>query len=405
MDAVPVSVEAQIRREAYISVLRGALADWPTHREFANHIGRTREYLESLLQVDGSRTPGPETARRIVQELRLPERQRESLLEHMLLAADRRLTARRAAIERFANSSPAETLATLRAAHWTATCSADPRQARENYAVLHDVATALVRHRHIHQQPLIAVEACLLLHEAQGVLNRPCDALFHAKLATTIMDLLDPADYRRNRDRFDHLRVNTIYAEAVTLTSLGLARQAEGRLVQADTHMTLSDTASAFWSPHLLRGRLAATSGASRFSLYQVEAYADEIRGIRERRGDPLDPVVNLLTDVSLARAYVRYGSRLSLKKAETLLRPKIERIDQVADLGSVRRVIALRTYARISWARGDEAAWEHYAGQAWSAAAVAGLAHQLHEMRREYGNALAPVVASAAALEPDARA
>ncbi len=384
MDLISVADEARIHRETYIFTLRAALSTLSTHGEFAGRIGRTREYLQSLLQLQGTRTPGPSTAKQIVDALPYPERQRDELLEHMLLAAERRLRDLRKSQKLLRDCSPSDALEILRAAHWTATYSNSTEDVRESYGLIRDVAATLLRQKRAHQQPLVIVEACLLLHDAQSTLY---PALYPARLASTIMENLDPGDYRKHRDRFDHFLVNTHYAEAVTLTTLGHHEQADDRLLHAGARMQASSTAKEFWEAHLLRGRLAALSASPRFRVHQAEDIADRIRTICDRRGDRLDPLVTLLAEVSLARAYVRYGSRLSLRKANKLLRPGIERINQIADLGALRLVIALRTYASVCWACAEFDAWRYYIFRAWDTAEKAGLEHQLNSICRELGN------------------
>jgi hypothetical protein len=388
MEILPVDHEARIHREASIAVLRGWLKDWPTHRAFAVQIGRSRVYLESLLREDGLRTPGAVTAERIVRTLSLADDQRDDLLEQMHLASERRLRAWRALHMLVAESPPEETLERLRAAHWAATYTTDPAQAQKQYQILRDAATVLLQQDGMRQRPLTVVETCLILHDVESVLDRPGAALSHARFARAIMGRLDPGDYRR-RDRFAHFRVNTLYAEVVTLNNLGLASQAEERSAEAEAAMSASGTAAEFWAPHILRGKLAAMSGRARFSLYQVRELADQVRALCDRRGDPLDRQVALHADIALARAYVGYGGRLNLQKADDLLRSDVEHIDRFHDLTLLRRVSLLRTFALICRARGRLDEWEQYVRQALALAEAAGLEHQIHAIRREGGDVI----------------
>ena len=285
-----------------------------------------------------------------------------------------------------------EALERLRAAHWAATYAAAPEEARAQYRLLHDLATALLRQEELRRQPLVLVETCLLLHDVESVLDRPSDALYHARLAGAVVRGLDPRDYRRSRVRFDHLAVNVPYAEAVTLTALGMPRQAVERLEAAQAAASERTTAATFWLPHLYRRRLTALGGQARFSVYQAEEWADRARAACERRNDPLDPQVNLLIDASLARIYLRYGSRLSLRKASRLLRPGVEALQHVPYLGPVRRLTVLTTFAQICWREQRRDEWAQYARQALSLAAAAGLESQVGTLWREYGDALAPI-------------
>lgn len=389
MDLLTVAEEARIRRAAYIAVLRGELGAFETREAFAARIGRARVYLESLLDEDRFRTPGPAITHEIVQALPLEPEQRQDLLDQMLLAAQRRLKARRDATMSVAESSPDEVIAGMREAHWAASYSQEPAQVRAHYRELCDTGELFLRSKRIGHHPLVAAEASLVLHDVLSVLNRPGEALVQAMSAAEVMKRLDPGNYPRSRERLEHLRVNAHVAEAVSLTSLGLANRAEVRLLLAEATFQRSSSAAAFWAPHIARGRLAAHSKQNRFNLYEAVEFARQVKEICDRRGDRFDPQFSLLADVSLARAYIRYGTEPGLKKARLLLRDPIERLDEVPELGALRRAIALRTYARVCWELKARDEWELYLGRAWQVAIEAGLDHQLASMRREYGVAL----------------
>ncbi len=233
MDRLSVREEARIHRGVYVATLRAALAEWEHHADFAASIGRSRVFLSYLLREDGTQTPSPETAERIVKALPLPAEQRTDLFEHMVLAAERRLRARRKARQLVSEASLEDTVAQMRDAHWSAMYAVKASVALPLYQLLQDLAKNLLRSTGLRQHPLVFVETCLLLHDTESVLDRLGDALFHARLASAVMRTLDPADYRRGRERFEHLRVNVAYAEAVTLAALGLANQAERPLLDA----------------------------------------------------------------------------------------------------------------------------------------------------------------------------
>jgi hypothetical protein len=393
VDLVLLPVEARIRREVYGAVVRGVLKDWATHADFAARIGQKREYLEALLQDDGSRTPGPATAERIARALPLSEDQRNDVLEQMLLAGERRLRKWREAHAFWREAPPADGLDALRTAHWAATYAADASTAREQYRLLRDSAADFLRYGRIRRQPLVAVETCLLLHDVQSVLNRPAVALYHAKLAGATMENLDPSDFPGAQERFDHLRVNAYYAEAVTLTTLRLPRRAGERLDEMESAIGESDTAAAFWAPHIVRGRLAAEALLPRFGVRHLEDLAGQARDLCERRADRLDEQMALLADVSLARGYVRFGTDASRRKAMRLLRPAVEGLDRVPDLGPLRRVVVLETFAPVCWARREREEWAEYAGRALAVAEAAGLDHQARRLRQTYGDALDDVI------------
>jgi hypothetical protein len=388
MDLVSVRDEARLHRGVYIATLRAALAEWEQHAHLAASIGRSRVFLSYLLREDGTQTPSPETAERIVKALPLPDEQRNDLFEHMYLAAERRLRAWRAARQWVSEASLEDTVDRMRAAHWAALYAVEASVALPQYQLLLDLAKTFLRFTGLRHHPLVFIETCLLLHDTESVLDRPGDALFHARLASAIMRTLDPADYRRGRERFEHLRVNVSYAEAVTLATLGLAGQAETALLDALAASQRSPTARTFWLPHLYRHQLVTVSRKPRFSQYQVKDLARLAKTACLQRGDPLDPQVDLLIDESLASAYLRYGSDRSIRAAARLLKPAAESIDRVSYLGPLHRTIILKSYARACWAMQRPDEWRHYVHQALTTAIDAGLQHQVRVIRRQYGEA-----------------
>jgi hypothetical protein len=289
-----------------------------------------------------------------------------------------------------------ECLQRMRTAHWDATYAADPAGARPHFFLLRDLAGEVMSHPATRRQPLAMVETCLLRHDAQSVLDRHGDALFHARLATSIMRSLSHGAHRPSDGRFDHYLVNTVYAEAVTLTTLGLVREAQRSLTTAIASLRRGSAEERFWLPHIYRRQLAALTGQSRFTMTEAETLANDAKTACAARGDPLDWQVSLLIDVSLARAYLRYGGAVSryrpirsAKAAYLLLRPGVDALDRIPYLGPLHRVITLRTFARASWAnRAHDEAW-HYAVLALESAEAAGLEHQARVIRRELVGAL----------------
>lgn len=393
MDLLPVLEEARLHRGVAIAMLRSALSGAVTHKAFAARMGRSREYLEYLLREDGNHTPGPETARLMAMHAPLPVGQQQELREHLMLSGKSRLRARRAARDLTAGGEPAGVLDTLRTAHWEALHAADPSRARLAYALLHELASALLERSGRHVHPLDLVETCLLLHDVESVLDRPGAALYHARFAGALLRRLDPGRGRRDQERLDHFAVNAPYAEVVTLTTLRLPRQAGEQLNRALAEADQHPSAKGFWLPHLYRHQLAITTGLPRFSQHQVNTVADQARQALEGRDDPINPRTNLLIDMSLARGYLRYEPQSSServqRKAYDLLRPHVENLERIPYLGPLHRVVVLSTFARICWAGNRRDEWTDAVGRALSLATLAGLGHQERRLRETYGTAL----------------
>jgi hypothetical protein len=271
MELLSVEEEAELRRSAYIAVLRGELGAFESHERFASRIGRARIYLEQLLKDEGGRAPGPRIAHEIVEALPLDPERRRDLLDQMLLAGERRVMARRLEVGAARTTPLDNQIETIRKMHWAASYAGDANIARIQYRGLLATGERFLNQPGNGRRPLIAVETCLVLHDVLSVLNRPAQGLMYAMTAGRVLRRLDPGEYRKERERVHHFRVNAPVAEASSLTSLGLAKQAEHRLLRSEAAMQESETAAAFWTPHIARSKLAALSERNRFMTYYLE--------------------------------------------------------------------------------------------------------------------------------------
>lgn len=386
MPLIPLADEAWIHRQVYIATLRGVLRSSAQHKEFAPRVDISRGYLQYVLQPFNPRSPGPATAERIARALPMTRQEQDDVLEHMLLAGERRLRAWRAAQQVVNEASPRDVLESIRAAHWTATYSADPSEAGAAYVAVRDRAIGLLSAAQAAPHRLLVVEACLLAHDAQSVANRTGEALYYAMAAEAIMGRLSRQDYTRDRPRFDHLKVNALYAKCVSLNSLGAINQADLAFQAAAAVAATTSAAQDQWGPHINRSRIGALSARPRFRLYEIEGLVEQVRRGLDRQADALTPQFALLTDVSLARAYLRHGSDLSLRKAARLLAAHETSVSGMPLLGPLRKVVTLKELARLSRAIGDVERAYRFSNEAIAVATAAGLDHQVGQLRRELG-------------------
>ncbi len=254
-------------------------------------------------------------------------------------------------------------------------------------AVVRDAGKALLRWINPDRDLLTFVEVCLIVHGAQGALNRYDDALYHARWASLVMQHTDPADYSTDAERFDYLRINALYAEIVAYRSLNLPRQASTQCDEI-TPMIRDATGNQqqFWRPHVFKDKIEALCSTARFALSEVEGLADQARAICEKRASPSDAQLLVMIDRALVNAYIRYGSHRSLKKADKILRKQLDQLDQIPGFGPLQRTMFLRTCARLYRVQGRLDDWEQTLKTILKIAQSADLKHQLSQVRQEYG-------------------
>jgi transcriptional regulator with XRE-family HTH domain len=395
--------EAQLHREVYIALLQSALRVPGSKRQLAQQVGITPQYLSYLCDpYDAIHTPSPALAARIAAALPLDVPERQAVLEHMLLARERRLAAERSQRTIGDSAGPVEpVLQQLRAAHQAASFTPTTRAARHAYGILHLVSRQVVEKWDPRREPLACVEAALLLHDAACVLNRPSEALYYAKWAQAVLAPLDARAWRsEDQTRFDHYRVNVWVAEAVAHHNLGLYQPEAAAYMRAEAELAeVNPTARAFWVPHLARGEINALRDRPRFTLSEVDGLARQARAVCERRDDPGDKLLLLLLNEAEGRAYLRYGS---LEKAGQMLRGTLETLDKVPASGALHHVMVLKTVAWWRWAVGDQTEWRHFIELTLRTAITAGLAHQVAGLRQAYGPVLEPVLTMLPELAPD---
>jgi tetratricopeptide (TPR) repeat protein len=337
------------------------------------------------------RTPSPKVAKRIVYALPLSEEQRQSLLEHMVLASERRLRAYNAIRSELPDRPIDDFLSELRQAHQQASFAHDFSLSRAKYRVVREGSGAVLKQLNLDRHPLAFVELCFLRHDAQCVLNRPDDALWYAKLARSVLETLDPSEYRRHREKIDDLVVNAIRAEAVAYHNLKLFREAYRCCEEAEASPAIKRHLD-FWKPHLYRDKINALVGIPRFAITEAEGLAEQVQTVCEKdiyREEENNLLLFLIRE-SLARSYIQHGN---FRKAERILQSELERMDRLSYLGPLHRTLLLRTYARLCWKQGDHYGWQHLIHLALVISFEAGLDHQVSEIQTEYGDVLAPIL------------
>ena len=389
MHYLELAHEAQLHREAYIALLDGLLQTTAAKRHFAQTVGITPQYLSYLLNPF-DRTPGPEVARKMADALPLDPMARDNLLEHLLLASERRLQAHLAAQQEFPKVDVTTDIARLHQAHAAVNFAPNPAQARAQQQLLQETGVLLLRQMHPLHHPLEYAQLCLWLHSVESTRNLHANALYHAKKARAVLGHFTRTEFNAaERKQFDELTFNALRLEAVSYYNLKVARPAYDLCCLGETLPEVQQQPQS-WLPHLYRDKINAYSQLPRFSIREAEQWAHHGKQLCEQVAHDQAPLWAFMLDRSLAQAYLRYGS---VKKATALLQPLVEQVDRLPLVGVLHRVSFLRVYAEALWLTGDRQAWEDVMRVTCQLADDAGLTHQMAEIRRRYGDSLEAVL------------
>ncbi len=316
--------------------------------------------------------------------LPLPHEQQEAWLYHMQRIWELRQGAERHVRAEVEDRRVEEIVEGIKQAHGVATFARDPAVAKTLYRQVRTSAELLLPGVNLERDPINYIELCFLMHEALSVLNRNDEGLWYGKRARWVAESIDdPRRYHIDQERLDHMVVNAIRAEAVADHNLKLFRAALERCEAAERTDALGRDPD-LWKPHLYRDMINALEGIPRFPITRAENLADQVRDICDTRGHESDGMLSFLIQASLARAYVRHRN---FKDACGVLSTGLDHLHRTRNLGPLHQVIFLRTFARFySVQRAYGSDWSYLIREATRIASLAGLEHQLNEMREEFG-------------------
>ncbi len=385
------SQQAYLHRATYAAVLKGILP-WGGEQEFASQvIGITPVYLSNLLNPDHN-PPSQRMAYQIAEALPADAELRLDVLEHMVLARQQQAQADQA-LQMNWTRQPVEAFHDeLRKAYDASTLTSFHRIYDMPLAIVRDAGQTLLSRINPRVDPEIFAEICLIVHAAQGALNRHTNALYLAKLAATVLENADPAIDSYDPERIRYLQINAAYAESVTSRNLNLPRPAYDLCDRILDIVKMENKAQRqYWHPQILKDKIEAVSRLPRFTLSEVEGLANQARTICEARAMPSDARLLLIVDRALINAYIRYGSHSSLKKASRFLQQHLDRQGVFSDIEPLLQAMFLNTCARLHWVKGNLDEWQHFMTAMLKIASESGLEHQIAQAKSAYGKAIEP--------------
>ena len=388
-DFFTLAEQAALHRATYASALKG-LIPWGVEKDLAEReLGVTHVYLSNLLDPYHS-PPSPDLAERIAQADVLPIdlEQRHDLLEHMRLARDLQARSKHR-IRDYAEQDIRATQNLLHEAYDTVLGARSSDALRTHLFALRDSGQSIMQSYDPRRAKLNFVEACLIVHYAQTALNRWIDALHIVNVADAVLARIDPHDEDVERDWHQHLSINLMYARSLTYRHLNLTKQALATADQAIYRLGSTTSAErSIWLPSLYRDKIMSLAQRPRFALAEIEGLGDQIRRFVDQSGRSHATLL-LLLDRSLIDAWVKYGSSRSLKRADALLRLRLNNLAQLDGYGPLPKTMYLRSAAHYFWKMRAYDEWQYFLRILVNTARAAGLRHQLSEARRDFGDAI----------------
>jgi hypothetical protein len=296
-------VDRLIHRQTYIDLIRAYLADYGSQHDLACALGLSEAYVSYLLEplrlASGRRqaehwsvllcaaghevaeafkyvkTPSEVRARRIAEQLLTDADRRDVLRYHISLA--RRRT-------RPAPESPALSASAARAAlemigeiHQAALYDPTEPVTASSYARVWEQAPDLPALIDPRLNPVEHAQALMYLHDTAQVLGRLDLALGFARQAIRMLPASQPGN--AGASAVVRLRINAIFAEIVTLNTLGLRRDALLASKRAESLPGFGDEPET-WLRSFLEQQLASMADFPRASVYLAESTADRAAGL-----------------------------------------------------------------------------------------------------------------------------
>ena len=397
-----------MHRQTYIDLIRAYLVDYGSQRDLACALGLSEAYASFLLEplrLTTSRrraehwsvllcaaghevaeafkyvkTPAEGRARQIADQLLTDAERRDVLLYHIRMA-------RRAAEP--PRDSPAMSAGEARDAlgmvgeiHQAALHNPAEPVTAASYARVWQQARDLPALIDPRLNPAEHAQALMYLHDAAQVLGRPDLALGFARRAICAL----PGGRPESADSpaAVRLRINAIFAEIVTLNTLGLRRDALRASERAESLRGFGDEPQT-WLRSFLEQRLTSMTGLPRSSLYLAESTADRAAGLIPGDWIAQAGITRRLMDVYLSRPTAR-----SMRKAGRLAEDLQRKVTRDSGMAPLRRAQILRSLITYHRRIADTLTVADLIAECLKVTTRANLIHQRDELVREAGGSVA---------------
>lgn len=394
--------ERLIHRQTYISLVRAYLLDYGSQHDLARALGLSEAYASLLLaplHLGASRhevvhwsalllaagyevaeafklikTPSLARAQQIADHLCTDAERREVLLHHINLARG----SVKPSAPATAPLSASEADAAIRAigdVHQVALYHSSEASTAASYAQVWRKALATSEAIDPWHNPAGHAQVLMFLHDTAQALGRADLALGFARKAIRITSA---GTSRRLSDDLIRLRINAMLAEAVSLNTLRLPREAATTIDHAES-LPGYNREPDVWQRSFLEQRLKSVTGSMRASIYSSESTAEAALCLASG-----DTILQAGIKRRLMDVYLRKPTGRNRRIADELAYDLWEAANS-SGISPLRRAQVLRTLARYSALTGDYATMTATISECLRVTIDANLIHQRQELAREF--------------------
>lgn len=391
-----------MHRQTYIDLIRAYLADYGSQGDLARALGITEAYtsylLEPLRLSSGHRrtqhwstilctvghevaeafkyvkTPAEVRAHQIAVQLLTDADRRDVLLYHINMA---RRTARPPPVSPTMSTSDARAaLQVVANTHQAALYTPVGSITAASYTQVWEQARDLPALIDPQLNPAEHAQALMFLHDTVQVLGRPDLALGFARQA--LRALPESQSASADPPAVVRFRINAIFAEIVTLNTLGLHKDALSASMHAQSLPGFGDEPQT-WMRSFLEQRLTSMAGLPRTSLYLAESTADHAGNLI-----PSNPIVQAGITRRLMDVYLSRPTARNNRKASRLATDLHRAVTCDSGMSPLRQAQILRSLIRYQQRVADTSAAADLIAECLRVTTEANLVHQRDALVRQ---------------------
>lgn len=382
---------AAAHREVAISILDAELT-YGKAKDFAAGLGITEVWLSNLRDRREFRFPSIDLAKRIASHLSAPAYVKQIYVDTVAAGIEAYERARGEILIRDYFDLPIDDhVLEINESFRSAVFAKNWENARRMYQRTYDLLLLALRNMSPNRHPFEFLMFCTLTVHVTSAMNLTPIGLFWIQIGKYLQTHLDISSLPKTKHGLD--RNDVLYFllrdEGLAYHNIGLAKKAIESYEHAKwiTHGTPNE---AMWKGDLARNTILALVKSRHFTEKSVTRLYWDSQSDFERRGDSLSILLN---QEALARALISLGTRLSMRKAETLLRDIVPNLVNHPSSGPLHRAIIQKTTADFYLKSGEIEVWESLISEAITIMIDAGLLHQLSSTMAYFGDSLTRVL------------
>lgn len=358
---------------------------------FVRGIGKTLSWFSRFCNIercDLTYLPSLETAKEMAKKLPAPESYREALIFHITEVKRLKSAFLRETEVYVKQRVPIKEITVdIASSHKIARNSADSAQVRYHYRRIFDIASLVLPNIDPTVSPSDFLYLCGFMIDVSYTMDRADLGIYWSKIMEqVILRLLDRSSTNCElKEILIEQQIVQSCNEGTGYHNLGKDKYAIECYNKA-LMIIKSQNHNQKWIPAILRGRLIALCGTSKFAISEAESISEQGMRYLERNNN-ISGII--MMKEALARAYIEHyrklGYKINIRKSQKLLNDALTKSDTTTGIGKLDRVIVLQTLANLCFSEGDYDLCAEYAVQALEIARKSGLIHKEHQIVEKY--------------------